>query len=105
MWTSKIVVACMKRGRVAVCVNLSNVNKALVSQLFSLLSMGELNERIAGSTVFSELNPAWGCLQLEIVFAKVAKNVAVRSSFRSEKQGKNSSARGSVQENNTRAST
>lgn len=56
----------MKRGRVAVCVNLSNVNKALVSQLFSLLSMGELNERIAGSTVFSELNPAWGCLQLEL---------------------------------------
>jgi hypothetical protein len=66
VWTSNIVVARKKCGGVRVCVNLSDVNKALVPQRYPLPTMEELTERIAGSTVFSKLDLAWGYLQLEL---------------------------------------
>jgi hypothetical protein len=66
VWTSNIVVARKKCGGVRVCVNLSDVNKALVPQRYPLPTMEELTERIAGSTVFSKLDIAWGYLQLEL---------------------------------------
>lgn len=66
VWTSNIVVARKKDGGVRVCVNLSNVNQALVPQRYPLPTMEELTEQIAGSTVFSKLDLAWGYLQLEL---------------------------------------
>ena len=66
VWTSNIVVARKKNGEVRVCVNLSDVNKALVPQRYPLPTMEELTERIAGSTVFSKLDLVWGYLQLEL---------------------------------------
>ena len=66
VWTSNIVVARKKCGGARVCVNLSDVNKALVPQRYPLPTMEELTERIAGSTVFSKLDLAWGYLQLEL---------------------------------------
>lgn len=66
VWTSNIVVAHKKGGGVRVCVNLSDVNKALVPQRYPLPTWPELTERIAGSTVFSKLDLAWGYLQLEL---------------------------------------
>ena len=66
VWTSNIVVAQKKDGGVRVCVNLSDVNKALVPQRYPLPTMEELTEQIAGSTVFSKLDLAWGYLQLEL---------------------------------------
>jgi hypothetical protein len=66
VWTSNIVVARKKCGGVRVCVNLSDVNKALVPQRYPLPTMEELTERLTGSTVFSKLDLAWGYLQLEL---------------------------------------
>jgi len=62
-WTSNIVVGRKKSGDIRVCVNLSNVNKFLIPQKHSL---EELTEQIAGSTVISKLDLAWGFLQLEL---------------------------------------
>jgi hypothetical protein len=64
VWTSNIVVVRKKCGGVRVCVNLSDVNKALVPRRYPLPTMEELTERIAGSTVFSKPDLAWGYLQL-----------------------------------------
>lgn len=65
-WTSNIVVARKKNGGLRICVNLSSVNKAIVPQRYPLPTMEELTERIAGSTLFSKLDLAWGYLQLEL---------------------------------------
>jgi hypothetical protein len=58
VWMSNIVVARKKSGGVRVCVNLSDVNKALIPQRYPLPTMEELTEQIAGSTVFSKLDLA-----------------------------------------------
>jgi hypothetical protein len=66
VWMSNIVVARKKSGGVRICVNLSDVNKALIPQRYPLPTMEELTEQIAGATVFSKLDLAWGYLQLEL---------------------------------------
>jgi hypothetical protein len=66
VWTSNIVVARKKCGGVRICVNLSGVNKALVPERYPLPTMEELTETIAGCTVFSKVDLAWGYTQLEL---------------------------------------
>jgi hypothetical protein len=56
VWMSNIMVARKKSGGVRVCVNLSDVNKALIPQRYPLPTMEELTEQIAGSTLFSKLD-------------------------------------------------
>jgi hypothetical protein len=63
---SNIVVARKKSGGVRVCVNLSDINKALVPQRYPVSTMEELTEQIAGSTFFTKLVLAGGYLQLEL---------------------------------------
>jgi len=54
-------------GGMRICVNQSDVNKALMPQQYPLPTMEELTEQIAGSMVFSKLDLVWGYLQLELV--------------------------------------
>ena len=63
-WTSNIVVARKKDGGVRLCVNLKDVNKALVPERYQLPTMEELTMKVAGATVFSKLDLKWGYLQL-----------------------------------------
>ena len=53
-------------GSLRLCVNLSDVNKAIISDTYPLPAIDELTERIAGSTVFSKVDLLWGYLQLEL---------------------------------------
>jgi len=55
-WTSNIVTAKKQDGSLRFCFNLSNVNKAIIPDTYPLLTMDELTERIAGSTVFSKVD-------------------------------------------------
>jgi hypothetical protein len=66
VWMSNIVVARKKCGGVRVGVNLSAVNQALVPERFPLPTMEELTEKIAGCSVFSKIDLAWGYMQLEL---------------------------------------
>jgi len=65
-WTSNIVVARKKDGGVRLCVNLKDVNKALIPERYPLPTMEELTMKVAGATVFSKIDLKWGYLQLEI---------------------------------------
>ena len=65
-WTSNIVTAKKRDGSLRLCVNLSDVNKAIIPDTYPLPTMDELTERIAGSTVFSKVDLLWGYLQLEL---------------------------------------
>jgi len=64
--TSNIVTAKKRDGSLRLCVNLSDVNKAIILDTYPLPTMDELTERIAGSTVFSKVDLLWGYLQLEL---------------------------------------
>ena len=66
VWISNIVVARKKCGGVRLCVNLSAVNKALIPERYPLPTMEELTEKVAGCTVFSKIDLAWGYMQLEL---------------------------------------
>ena len=65
-WTSNIVTARKKDNGIRLCVNLTDVKKALVPDRFPLPTMQELTEKIAGSTVFSKLDLRWGYTQLPL---------------------------------------
>jgi len=56
----------MQDGSLRLCVNLSDVNKAIIPDTYPLPTMDELTEWIAGSTVFSKVDLLWGYLQLEL---------------------------------------
>jgi len=49
------------------CVNLLDVNKAIIPETYPHPTMDELTERITGSAVFSKVDLLWGYLQLELV--------------------------------------
>jgi hypothetical protein len=65
-WLSNVVPADKKDGSVRLCVNLTDVNKALIPEKFPLPTMDELTEKIAGCTVFSKVDLLWGYLQLPL---------------------------------------
>jgi len=65
-WTSNIVTAKNRDGSLRLCVNLSDVNKAIIPDTYPLPTTDELTERIAGSTVFLKIDLLWVYLQLEL---------------------------------------
>jgi hypothetical protein len=69
VWMSDIVVARKKCGGIRICTNLSDVNKAVVPERYSLPTLEELTElteKMAGCTVFSKIDLAWCYMQLEL---------------------------------------
>jgi hypothetical protein len=65
-WTSNIVTARKRDGSLRICVNLTAVNKAIISERFPLPTMEELTAKVAGSTYFSKIDLLWGYLQLPL---------------------------------------
>eukprot|EP00057_Strongylocentrotus_purpuratus_P015142 XP_011669616.1 PREDICTED: uncharacterized protein LOC105440782 [Strongylocentrotus purpuratus] len=65
-WISPIVVAAKKSGDVRLCVDLCEVNKAIVVNKFPLPDIGELFSELEGSTVFSKMDLASAYHQLEL---------------------------------------
>ncbi len=65
-WTSNVVTAVKKDGGLRLCVNLSDVNRAIIPDRYPLPTMDELTEKLAGSTVFTKIDLLWGYLQLEL---------------------------------------
>ena len=63
---TNIETAKKRDGILRLCVNLSDVNKAIIPDTYPLPTMDELTERIAVSTVFSKVDLLWGYLQLEL---------------------------------------
>jgi len=60
------VTAKKRDGSLCLCVNLSDVNKAIIPNTYPLPTMDELTEQIAGSTVFLKVDLLRGYLQLEL---------------------------------------
>ena len=65
-WLSNIVTAKKRDGSLRMCVNLTDVNTAIIPDSFPLPTMDELTAKVAGSTVFSKLDLLWGYLQLKL---------------------------------------
>lgn len=65
-WTSNILTVPKKDGSLRLCVNLTDVNRAIIPERYPLPTMDELTETIAGSVVFSKIDLLWGYLQLEL---------------------------------------
>jgi transposase InsO family protein len=65
-WVSNIVVVEKKTGGIRLCVNLTDVNKAIIPARFPLPTMEELASELAGATIFSKLDMKWGYLQVEL---------------------------------------
>ena len=65
-WTSNIVTAKKRDGSLRLCVNLTEVNKALIPERYPLPTMDELTEHLYGCTVFSKIDLLWGYLQLPL---------------------------------------
>jgi RNase H-like domain found in reverse transcriptase/Reverse transcriptase (RNA-dependent DNA polymerase)/Integrase zinc binding domain/Integrase core domain len=65
-WLSNVVTARKKDGSVRLCVNLKEVNKALIPEKFPLPTMDELTEKVAGCKIFSKIDLLWGYLQLPL---------------------------------------
>lgn len=63
-WTSNIMTVKKREGIRRLCVNLSDVNKDIIPGTYLLPAMDELTERIAGCTVFSNVDLRWDYLQL-----------------------------------------
>ena len=57
-----MVVAHKSNGAIRICVDLTNVNKAIVPDRYSLPTIDELAEFFAGSRVFSKIDLGWGYL-------------------------------------------
>lgn len=65
-WISPIVVAAKKSGDIRLCVDLREVNKAIVVDSYPLPDIGELFSELEGSTVFSKMDLASAYHQLEL---------------------------------------
>nr|XP_054765813.1 uncharacterized protein K02A2.6-like [Lytechinus pictus] len=65
-WISPIVVAAKKSGSIRLCVDLREVNKAIVVDSYPLPDIGELFSELEGSTVFSKMDLASAYHQLEL---------------------------------------
>ena len=64
-WVSNIIVAHKFNGAILICVDLTNVNKAIVPDWYPLPSIDELAEFFAGSRVFSKIDLLWSDLQVK----------------------------------------
>jgi hypothetical protein len=65
-WTSNIVTAKKRDGSLRLCVNLTEVNKALIPERYPLPTMAELTEHLSGSMMYSKIDLLWGYLQLPL---------------------------------------
>jgi len=65
-WTSNVVVARKKDGGVRLCVNLKDVNMALIPERYPLPTMEELTMKVSGAMVFSIIDLKWSYLQLPL---------------------------------------
>jgi hypothetical protein len=66
LWMSNLVPVRKKDGSVRVCVNLTDVNRALIPARYPLPTMEELTAKMSGATVFSKLDLLQGYLQLPL---------------------------------------
>ena len=65
-WVSNMVIAHKANGAIRICVDLSDVNKAIIPDRYPLPTIEELSEFFAGSTLFSKIDLKWGYLQVEL---------------------------------------
>ena len=53
-----------KAKSLLICINMKNVNKAIVPECYPLPTIEELTAQLVGSTVFSKIDLKWGYLQI-----------------------------------------
>uniref|UniRef100_A0A3B3IH14 Gypsy retrotransposon integrase-like protein 1 n=2 Tax=Oryzias latipes TaxID=8090 RepID=A0A3B3IH14_ORYLA len=70
-WVSNLVVARKKGGGLRLCVNLSDVNKAIIPDKYPLPTAEELTSHFHGSTVFSKMDLRNGYLQVPLAPASM----------------------------------
>ena len=63
---SNMVVAHKSNGNIRICVDLTNVNKAIIPGRYPLPTIDELAEFFAGSRIFSKIDLRWGYLQVKL---------------------------------------
>ena len=61
-----MVVAHKSNGAMSICVDLTNVNEAIVPDSYPLPTIDELDEFFACSRVFSKIDLRWGYLQVKL---------------------------------------
>ncbi|XP_006821806.1 uncharacterized protein LOC102801680 [Saccoglossus kowalevskii] len=64
LWISNLVVACRKSGDIRLCVDLQDVNKAIIPDKYPLPDLGELTSEFHGSRVFTKLDLRRSYLQV-----------------------------------------
>ena len=65
-WCSAMVPVTKKNGKVRICVDLKDVNKAVKRPHYSLPTFDDIAPKLAGSTVFSTLDAASGFWQIPL---------------------------------------
>ena len=65
-WVSNMVIARKANGAIRICVDLTDVNKAIVPDRYPLPTIDELSEFFAGSRFFSKIDLKWGYLQVQL---------------------------------------
>ena len=65
-WVSNMVVAHKFNGAIRICVDLTNVNKAIVPDSHPLPTIDELAEFFAGSRFLSKIDLRWGHTQVNL---------------------------------------
>lgn len=67
LWVSNLVIAKMRGGELCLCVDLIDLNKAIIPDKFSLPTANELTSHFYGSTIFSKIDLLNGCLQVSLI--------------------------------------
>lgn len=65
-WCSAMVPVVKKNGKIRICVDLKNVNKAVKRPHYSIPTLEDIAPKLAGSTVFSTLDAASGFWQIPL---------------------------------------
>lgn len=65
-WVSNLVVARKRGGGLRLCVDLTDVNKAIIPDKYPLPTAEELTSHFHGSTVFSKMDLRHGYLQVPL---------------------------------------
>jgi hypothetical protein len=65
-WISNIVPIRKPDKKLRVCLDLTDVNRAIIPESYLLPVIEELTCNLAGSTVFSKIDLRWGYLQVEL---------------------------------------
>jgi hypothetical protein len=65
-WISNLVIVRKTDKSLRICVDLTNVNKAVIPEVYPLPTLEELTSKLAGATVFSKLDMKWGYLQVPL---------------------------------------